>query len=59
MACLFKDIHKDNHLQLAEHRVPGLNGNEVLYADDTICVLEDENAMNRLPAEIELLGASY
>lgn len=36
-----------------------MHDDEILYADDTICVSENENAMNRLLAEIEQLGATY
>ena len=44
---------------MAEHRVPGKNEDEVVSADDTICMAEDENATNRLLAEIDFLGATY
>ena len=59
MTCLFHDIHKNDRLKMREHRVLGMEANEVLYADDTICISEDEEAMNRLLSEIEILGNTY
>ena len=46
MSCLFHDIHKNDATKTTEHRVDGMDTDEVLYADDTICVSENEDAMN-------------
>ena len=59
MSCLFHDVHLNDHLKLEEHRVKGMNEDEILYADDTICISENEEAMCRLLAEIEKLGSTY
>ena len=53
MTCLFHDIHEGDKLKLAEQRVIGMETDEILYADDTICVTQDEKAMNRLLKAIE------
>ena len=59
MNCLFYDVHKNDKLDLIAHRILGTHEDEVLYADDTICISEDEEAMNRLLGEIEKEGAAY
>ena len=48
MSELFTDIHKDDTLNMKKHRVQGMETDEILYADDTICISEDEEALNRL-----------
>ena len=57
MSVLFTDIHKDDTLNLKKHRVQGMETDEILYADDTICISEDEEALNRLLAAIEVEGS--
>ena len=42
----FHDIHK-NKLNMKHHRVQGMETDEIVYADDTICISEDEEAPNR------------
>ena len=59
MTVLFKDIHENDTLKLKEHRVQGMDTDEILYADDTICVSEDEDAINRLLQAIEVEGNKY
>ena len=59
MSVLFQDIHKNDVLKLNEHRVQGMDTDEILYADDTICVSEDEQALSRLLAAIEGEGDKY
>ena len=59
MSCLFHDIHKNDATKTTEHRVDGMDTDEVLYADDTICVSENEETMNRLLAAIEKEGTNY
>lgn len=53
MTTMFYDIHKTDAQNLAQHRIPGISYDEVLYADDTICVSTDTKAMNKLRAAIE------
>ena len=59
MSCLFHDIHHQDKLEVAEHRMEGMEHDEILYADDTICMTQDEKAMNRILAAIETEGATY
>ena len=59
MTCLFHDIHDLDHLKLSDHRIIGMQEDEVLYADDTICMTENENAMNRRIRAIEIEEAKY
>ena len=59
MSCLFHDIHKYDRLKLGEQRMEGMEHDEVLYADDTICMTQDEEAMNRILSAIETEGAKY
>ena len=59
MTVMFYDIHEGDRLNMKRHRVTGTQADEVIYADDTICVSEDEAAMNRLLIEIESEGKHY
>ena len=59
MACLFHDIHHRDHLRTHEHRIEGTTHDQVLYADDTICMSENEEAMTRFIQAIEKEGATY
>ena len=55
------NVSRYTHGGQTEHdkiRIPGVNFNEVLYADDTICVSTDMRAMNILLAAIEVDGQS-
>ena len=36
-----------------------MEADEILYADDTLCIFEDEEALNRLLAAIETEGNRY
>ena len=38
MTCLFNDIHKHVKLKLNEHRVTGMDTDQILHADDTIYI---------------------
>ena len=40
-----------------QYRVQGTNFDEVLFADDTICISHDTKAMNRMLSTIEEIGA--
>ena len=46
MTTMFDDIKEELVFDLARHRVPGANFDEVMYADDTMCVSEDTKTMN-------------
>jgi hypothetical protein len=59
MTVMFHDIHLNDATQMKRHRVTGTEFDEVLYADDTMCMSQSETAMNRLLAAIETDGAYY
>ena len=59
MTVMFHDIHEGDRLSMTEHRVTGTRADEVVYADDTICISEDEAAMNRLLVAMEKEGNRY
>ena len=59
MTCLFNDIHNNDKLELKEDRLTGMGTDHILYADDTICISEDEDAMNRLVHANETEGLTY
>ena len=59
MTVLFKDIHRNDTLKHEEHRVHGMDADEVLYADDTICISENEEALCRLLIAIIKEGENY
>ena len=50
MTVIFKDVHQDVTLenQLKANRPPGLDFDDVLYADDTIRFSTDEDALENL-----------
>eukprot|EP00969_Alexandrium_andersonii_P265082 11715626-Alexandrium_andersonii.AAC.1 len=57
MTVLFHDVHKEDIVHTAGQRIEGMEADEVLYADDTICIAQTDAAMNRLLATIESEGA--
>ena len=59
MTTLFHDIHIGDTHRLIPHRICGQNFDEVVYADDTICISTDTKAMNLFLKDIELEGAKY
>ena len=59
MTCLFHDVHGNDKVDAIKHRVQGAEEDEVLYADDTICISQDEKAMNIISKGIEKEGAIY
>ena len=59
MTCLFHDVHKGDRQKLNEQRINGMEADEILYADDTICVTQEEEPMNKLLADIETEGTRY
>ena len=46
-------------LQMTPHRVEGMDVDQILYADDTICISENEEAINRFLSAIETEGETY
>ena len=59
MTCLFHDVHDNNKFALLQQKIEGTNADEVLYADDTICITQDEHSMDRFLAEIEKKKDNY
>lgn len=64
MTCLFEDVHNTEEGgcgrgAIYKHRVIGAYFDEVLYADDTVCISESVPAMNRLLKQIEIESAKY
>ena len=46
MSVLFRHIHQNDRLKLVRQRIRGTQADQVLYADDTICIAQSERAMN-------------
>ena len=59
MSVMFHDIHCNIGGDMIEDRIPGVNFEEVLYADDTICISSSTRKMNKLIAEIEREGLKF
>ena len=59
MTVLFNDIHEQIGLELIQNRIPGATFDEVLYADDTICISTCTKTINKLIERIETLGEKY
>ena len=59
MTVMFHDVHKLDIRQVNLKRIPGADFDEVLYADDTICMSTDAKVINRTLANIEREGAKY
>lgn len=55
---MFEDIHYDLDRNLAVQRVPGTSYDEVVYADDTICMGTDTRELNQLLKAIEEEGTN-
>jgi retron-type reverse transcriptase len=51
MTVIFRDVHDD--LNLTRGTVDGLSFTELLYADDTVLITNNVNAMNRLLRNVE------
>ncbi len=51
MTVIFRDVH--DKLNLDRGTVDGINFTELLYADDTILITNNVNAMNRLLEKVE------
>ena len=59
MTVIFDDIKHKMETNLAQHRIPGAFFDEVVYADDTICLSTDTKTMNQFLKEIEIEGKKY
>ena len=61
MTVMFEDIKEDPNLaiNLIKHRVPGADFDEIMYADDTICISQDTKTMNKFIQAIETVGTEY
>ena len=59
MTVMFADIHNRQTGTLLHGFIDGIDFSEILYADDTICMSEDEETMNRILKDIEKEGATY
>ncbi len=59
MTAIFHDVHEKLGVGMAEGRVPGTEFDEVMYADDTICISTNTREMNKMLAEIEEIEGIY
>ena len=59
MTVIFEDIHYEIDRYMAAQRVPGTSFDEVVYADDTICIGTDTRKLNIFLKEIEQEGQKY
>ena len=59
MTAMFADAHRNLGGRTFEHRALGADFDEVIYADDTICISEDARTMNELLKKIEEEGDKY
>ena len=59
MTAIFHDVHEKLQTTLPEHRIPGATMDEVMYADDTICISTDTRSMNKFLEEIEVVAEQY
>ena len=56
MTTLFHDIHLGDPQHLIPNRICGANFDEIVYADDTICISTNTKAMNLFLKDIETEG---
>ena len=60
MTVMFHDKHENDKQKMTRQRIKGTQADEVIYADDTICIGQSERAINRLLKAIEEEeGAKY
>jgi hypothetical protein len=59
MTVMFHDIKSRMGDLTLSQRIPGMEFDEVLYADDTICIATEPEVMNRMLKEIEEEGEKY
>ena len=53
---MFADVKTKRRGSGYQYRVQGINFDEVLFADDTICISHDTKAMNKMLSAIEVIG---
>ena len=58
MTTLFHDVHEKTEANMAGNRPTGATCDEVMYADDTICITPDTKTMNAVIHKIEEAGKS-
>ena len=56
MTTMFHEVHETTRGNLIKHRHPGTTTDEVMYADDTICISSDTKTMNQFIKQIETTG---
>ena len=59
MSVMFSEIHKELGATLIEKRVEGITFDEILYADDTICIGTDTRSLNLFLKTIERKAKQY
>ena len=59
MTVLFHDVHEKTEAGMVGNRPTGATCDEVMYADDTICIATQTRQMNKFIEEIEKLGKDY
>ena len=59
MTVIFHDIHQDLDDILAKDRVNTTNFDEILFADDTICISENAKTLTKFLRKIQTEGGKY
>ena len=59
MTTIFHDIHEEIDEELIPHRIKNATFDEILFADDTICVSENAQALTLLLHKIQEKGQQY
>eukprot|EP00973_Karenia_brevis_P005566 759451-Karenia_brevis.AAC.1 len=59
MTAMFHDIHNKMDKHMKQHRVTNTNFDEVLFADDTICISESAQALSKFLQTIQKEGKKY
>ena len=59
MTVMFEDVHKDDTFKHNKTRLNGIEADEILYADDTICIGSDVKVINRQIRRIQTIGEQY
>ena len=57
MTVMFSDVKEQMGNTRIQHRIRGAPFDEVLFADDTICLSHDTRTMNKMLKAIEEIGA--
>ena len=59
MTIMIMDVKREIQGDPIKHRIPGAEFDEVMYADDTLCISEDTRTMNKFIKQIEDIGLIY